>query len=156
MEEGGRAYLPLVQDAFGRRLDLAELAERGWLVLFFYPKAGSPGCSLQARRYAALREEFQRFGATVVGVSPDPAPAQCAFAERTGLTMVPDPQRALARAYGVRGFLGILSRDTVLVGRHGMVERVWRRVNPLRDPDRVLAYVRDRQRLDADRKGRSG
>ncbi|MDR7388750.1 MAG: peroxiredoxin [Armatimonadota bacterium] len=153
MEEGGRAYLPVVQDAFGRRLDLAELAHRGWLVLFFYPKAGSPGCSLQARRYRALEEEFRRLGATPVGVSPDPAPAQCAFAERTGLTMLPDPEGALARAYGVRRFLGVLSRDTVLVNRYGRVERIWRRVNPLRDADRVLAYLRDRQRQDADQSG---
>ncbi|MFN3286487.1 MAG: peroxiredoxin [bacterium] len=146
MEEGGRAYLPVVRDASGRRLDLAELAERGWLVLFFYPKAGSPGCSLQARRYGALKEEFGRLGATAVGISPDPAPAQCAFAERTGVVMVPDPEAALAQAYGVRRFLGILSRDTILVDRNGRVERIWRRVNPLRDADRVLAYLRTQQR----------
>ncbi len=153
MEEGGRAYLPVVQDASGGRLDLAELAERGWLVLFFFPKAGSPGCSLQARRYGARKEEFLTLGAAVVGISPDPAPAQCAFAERTGVTMVPDPAGVLARAYGVRRFLGILSRDTVLVDRHGRVERIWRRVNPLRDADRVLAYLRDRQRQDAAQRG---
>ncbi len=111
-------------------------------MLFFYPKAGSPGCSLQARRYAALQYEFRRLGVAVVGVSPDRPEAQCAFAGRTGVTMVPDPHRELARAYGVRTFLGILSRDTVLVDRSGRVEKVWRRTNPLRDADRVLAYLR--------------
>lgn len=139
---GDPAPLPQERDSFGHELDLRERAQTGWLVLFFYPKAGSPGCSLQARRYAALADQFRRLGATVVGVSPDRAEAQCGFAERTGLTMVPDPQGALARAYGVRRFLGILSRDTVLVNREARVEQIWRRVNPLRDADCVLAYLR--------------
>lgn len=58
--------------------------------------------------------------------------------------MVPDPDGRLARAYGVRRLFGFTSRDTVLVNREGRVERVWRRVNPLRDADRVLAYLRER------------
>lgn len=142
--EGRGAHLPVVQDASGRPLDLAALARAGGLVLFFYPKAGSPGCSLQARRYAALAEEFGRLGVTVVGVSADRAEAQCRFAERTGVRMVPDPDGELARAYGVRRLLRFFSRDTVLVDSNGRVEKVWRRVNPLRDPDRVLDYVRSR------------
>lgn len=142
MREGQPAYLPRVRDASGRELDLAELARRGGLVLFFYPKAGSPGCSLQARRYAALQDGFAELGVTVLGVSPDPPAAQCRFAERTGVTMAPDPDGALARAYGVRRFLRFFSRDTVLVNRQGRVERVWRRVNPLRDADAVLDYLR--------------
>lgn len=138
-----------MRDAFGEELDLGELTREGWLVLFFYPRAGSPGCSLQARRYAALREEFRRLGATVVGVSPDRAEAQCGFAERTGLAMVPDPEGELARAYGVRRFFGILSRDTFLINREGRVEKIWRRTNPLRDADRVLAYLRKTHAPDA-------
>lgn len=113
-------------------------------MLFFFPKAFSPGCSLQARRYAALAGEFQTLGATVLGVSADAPDSQCRFAERTGVRMVPDPEGRLARAYGVRRWFGLTSRVTVLVNREGRVERVWRRVNPLRDADRVLAYLRER------------
>ncbi|MCS7235095.1 MAG: peroxiredoxin [Armatimonadota bacterium] len=143
MTEGQPAYLPRVRDASGRDLDLADLARRGGLVLFFYPKAGSPGCSLQARRYAALADQFAALGVSVVGVSSDPPTSQCRFSERTGVTMVPDPDGVLARAYGVGRFLRFFSRDTVLVDRHGRVERVWRRVNPLRDAEAVLRHLRE-------------
>lgn len=142
VREGDLAPLPRVRDAFGEEVDLAACARGGWLVLFFYPKAGSPGCSLQARRYAALREEFRRLGASVFGVSTDRAEVQCRFAERTGVGMIPDPEGALAQAYGVRRKLGRCSRDTVLIDREGRVAKIWRRVNPLRDADRVLSYLR--------------
>ncbi len=131
-----------MRDAFGEEVDLAARAREGWVVLFFYPKAGSPGCSLQARRYAALRDEFQRLGASVFGVSTDRAEVQCRFAERTGVGMIPDPNGELAQAYGVRRMLGRCSRDTILINREGRVEKIWRRTSPLQDADRVLAYLR--------------
>lgn len=144
MREGECAALPVVRDASGIAVDLRECARGGWLVLFFFPKAGSPGCSLQARRYAALAREFQALGATVVGVSSDSADSQCRFAQRTGVRMVPDPDGRLAQAYGVRRLFGFFSRDTVVVNRDGRVERVWRRVNPLQDAPRVLTYLRQK------------
>lgn len=144
MRDGELAYLPVVRDAFGGEVDLQACARAGWLVLFFFPKAGSPGCSLQAHRYAALAEEFEALGATVLGVSGDSAHSQCRFAHRMGVRLVPDPEGHLARAYGVRRLFGWASRDTVLVNREGKVEQVWRRVNPLRDAHRVLAYLRQR------------
>lgn len=136
-----------MRDASGEEVCLAELARRGWLVLFFYPKAGSPGCSIQARRYASLAGQFQSLGAAVFGVSPDPPEAQCRFADRTGVRMIPDPEGRLARAYGVGRRLGLwLRRDTVLINREGRVERIWHGVNPLRDAVTVLRYLNERVR----------
>ncbi|GBD29222.1 Putative peroxiredoxin [bacterium HR32] len=142
MKEGTSVRLPRVQTAEGTWLDLEALAREGWLVLFFYPKSGSPGCTLQARRYAALAEEFRKLGAHVLGVSAEPQHIQCAFSERVRVRTVPDPAGHLASIFGVGRFLGHLRRDTVVVNHHLVVEKIWRGTNPLRDADRVLAYLK--------------
>ncbi len=144
MKEGTSVRLPRVQTAEGTWLDLEALAREGWLVLFFYPKSGSPGCTLQARRYAALAEEFRKLRAHVLGVSAEPQHVQCAFSERVRVRTVPDPTGHLANIFGVGRFLGYLRRDTVVVNHRLVVEKIWRRTNPLRDADRVLTYLKAR------------
>ncbi|GLV47289.1 peroxiredoxin [Thermus sp. LT1-2-5] len=141
---GDPAPLLEAQDSYGRPVDF-----RGsYVVLWFYPKAKSPGCTAQAKRYSELYEAFQSLGVRVYGVSHDPAKEQCDFVEHLSLKggMIPDPQGRLARAYGVRSLLGFYSRDTLLLNPEGRVERIWRRMNPFTDADTVLAYLRERLR----------
>lgn len=137
---------PLLQatDSYGRPVDL-----RGsWAVLWFYPKAKSPGCTVQAKRYSQLHGAFQGLGVRVYGVSHDPASEQCDFVERLALQggMIPDRDGRLARAYGVRSLLGLYRRDTILINPEGRIEKVWRGVNPFKDADTVLAHLRERLR----------
>lgn len=150
LKPGDPAPLIRVQDALGRVIDLAELVRQGrYIVLWFYPKASSPGCTAQARQYAELRDAFQQLGAEVFGVSRDPASAQCDFIHKLALDggMIPDPSGLLGRALGVGGFwglgdlLGLYNRDTILINPQGKVEQVWRNVNPFRDAQVVLEYL---------------
>lgn len=144
LSPGDKAPLLEAQDSYGRPVDL-----RGsYVVLWFYPKAKSPGCTAQAKRYSELYPEFQRLGARVYGVSHDPAAEQCDFVEKLSLRggMIPDPEGRLARAYGVQSLFGFYRRDTVLLNPQGRVERIWRNVNPFKDADTVLAYLRERKR----------
>ncbi len=113
-----------------------------WTVLFFFPKAYSPGCTLQTWRYASLMEEFQKLGAQVFGVSQDGPGLLCRFGGRFGLRTLPDPQGTLARAFGVGRFLGLVRRDTLVLDPEGRVAAAFRGVNPLTDPERVLAFLR--------------
>ena len=146
---GDPVRLPKVTDSYGRVVDLEALARGGkYLVFWFYPKANTPGCSAQAKRYAELHGEFQRLGVEVFGVSADPPEEQCAFVERLAFkgAMIPDRKGELARIFGVGRFFGLYARDTILVNPQGRVEAVWRNVKPLDDPDRVLAHVRQLKR----------
>lgn len=145
--------LLVVQDSYGKTVDLAALANNGRdIVLWFYPRASSPGCSAQAKRYAELYHEFKQLGAEVFGVSADPAAAQCRFVEQMALWggMIPDPDRTLGRAFGVGGWmgfgqlLGMYSRDTILINPQGRVEKIWRRVNPFRDAQVALEYLKSK------------
>jgi peroxiredoxin Q/BCP len=86
LKPGDPAPLMQVQDAMGRTVDLAELVKRGrYIVLWFYPKASSPGCTAQGKQYAQLHDAFKQLGAEVFGVSDDPASAQCSFIDQMAL-----------------------------------------------------------------------
>lgn len=135
----------------GGRLRSADFAGR-WLVLFFFPRAGTPGCSLQTRRFAESLPEFARRGAAVLGVSTDRPERQRAFGTQVSkdcaqdLPLLADPERRLCRAYGVMagigGLLGLSARHTFIVAPDGTVAATWA-ANPLNDTAVALA------RLDA-------
>ncbi|GIW25510.1 peroxiredoxin [Meiothermus sp.] len=146
---GDPVVLPKVQDSYGKPVDLAATARQGkYLLFWFYPKASSPGCTAQGKRYAELHGEFAKLGVEIYGVSADPAAEQCAFIEQMALkgAMLPDKDGTLARLFKVGGVFGFYNRDTVLVNPQGRIERIWRSVNPFRDADTVLAYVRELKR----------
>jgi len=143
LEEGDTAFLPTLPNSYGRPVALADAAsEGGWVALWFYPRAFTGGCSLQAKRYSDLHEDFTRASISAYGVSADSAQTQCDFVEELAQNgaMIPDPRRVLADAYGVDGG-AFFNRNTVLINPAGRVEKIWRNTDPIDDADRVLEYV---------------
>lgn len=127
----------------GRPVRLADLRGK-WVVLYFYPRANTPGCSLEARRFEQALPEFERLGATVVGVSTDTEARQANFRDACDLSfpLIPDGDRALSRAYGVLGglggLLGMAARQTFLIDPNGNVAHHWPSVNPQTHAEEVL------------------
>jgi peroxiredoxin Q/BCP len=119
----------------GRAVSLSALRGQ-WVVLYFYPRASSAGCSLEARRFEAALPEFERLNAAVVGVSTDTEAHQAHFRDTCGLThpLIPDGDRELCRAYGVigglGGLLGLASRATFLIDPQGLLVFEHRSGNP--------------------------
>jgi len=121
------------------------------LVLFFYPRADTPGCTKEAIDFTRLASAFADSGTAVLGVSADPLKAQEAFRNKHQLAtpLVSDEQHAMLETYGVwgeksmygRSFQGIL-RTTVLIGGNGRVIRIWRNVKVDGHADEVLAAAR--------------
>lgn len=109
------------------------------VVLFFYPKSDTPGCTKEACEFRDAVKTFTKHGAVIAGVSPDRAPAQEKFATKYSLpfTLVPDPEHAIAEAYGVwveksmygRKYMGI-ERSTFVVDEKGKIAHVFRKVKP--------------------------
>jgi thioredoxin-dependent peroxiredoxin len=121
------AELPSVAavDQDGRTIDLAEAGGKGWTLVYFYPKADTPGCTKQA---CSLRDAFASLserGVRVFGVSSDDVAAQKAFQEKHKLpfTLLADSDRKVIEAFGVPTRLGFASRQAFLF-RDG--ELVWR------------------------------
>lgn len=114
----------LTRDEQGKAVRLADLY-RGYTLLYFYPKADTPGCTAQA---CSLRDDFEQLqarGVRVVGISADKPAAQLRFKEKYRLpfTLLADHDRAVARAFGVPLILGMTHRQSFLI-KGGRV--VWR------------------------------
>jgi peroxiredoxin Q/BCP len=120
-------------------------------VLFFYPRADTPGCTKEAIDFTRLSSAFAESQTAVLGVSADPPKAQAVFRDKHQLStpLVSDEQHDMLEAYGVWGeksmygrtFMGV-HRTTVLLGADGRVVRIWRNVKVDGHADEVLAAVR--------------
>jgi peroxiredoxin Q/BCP len=118
------------------------------LVLYFYPKAGTSGCTLEAQAFSGMQPAFRSAGVSVVGVSPDPVRALDKFRDKYGLKipLLSDPIHETLEAYGVwtqksmygRKYMGV-ERSTFLIGPDGRVRRTWRKVKVPGHVDDVLA-----------------
>jgi peroxiredoxin Q/BCP len=107
------------------------------LVLFFYPKASTPGCTRESQAFSALQKAFSAANTAIIGVSADPIRAQDAFKAKYDLTipLASDETHGMLKAYGVWGkkalygrtYFGI-TRSTFLIGRDGRIARIWRKV----------------------------
>ena len=121
------------------------------LVLYFYPKADTSGCTKQAQGFSALKQAFADAGAAVVGVSADPARALDKFKAKYGLdlALASDETHKTLEDYGVwaeksmygRSYMGI-ERTTFLIDKAGRVARVWRKVKGPGHVEEVLAAVK--------------
>jgi peroxiredoxin Q/BCP len=149
VEEGAAAPdFTLVSDE-GREVSLASL--RGSpVVLYFYPRDDTPGCTAQACGIRDAWGEFEKRGAVVLGVSPDSEGSHVKFKEKYGLpfTLLADEDHSVAEAYGVWGerqmagrrYMGV-ERSTFVIDADGNVAKIMRRVKPDTHADDVLAAL---------------
>ena len=134
----------------GRTASLAELRGKPFL-LYFYPKADTPGCTKQACGVQEALPQLGKLGLTVIGVSPDPMKPIEKFAQKYNLSfpLASDESHAVAEAYGVwvekamygRTYMG-MERSSFLVGADGLVKQVWRKVKPEAHAAEVLAAAK--------------
>jgi peroxiredoxin Q/BCP len=118
------------------------------LVLYFYPKDDTSGCTAEAIDFNGLKKAFAKAGATVVGVSPDPVKAHAKFKAKHGLSLdlASDESKDMLNAYGVwveksmygRKYMGV-ERTTLLIDGKGKIARVWRKVKVPGHAEEVLA-----------------
>ena len=117
------------------------------VILYFYPKDDTPGCTTQACGIRDVYGEFERAGAVVLGVSPDEAASHVKFKAKYGLpfTLLADPDHAVAEAYGAWGekknygktYMGII-RSTFVIDADGKLTKAMRNVKPDTHADKVL------------------
>ena len=125
LAEGARLPAVTVNDQDGHAVDLAAQGSQGWTLVYFYPKADTPGCTKQA---CSLRDAYARLGdigVQVVGVSSDDPAAQKKFQEKYRLpfTLIADTDKKVMDAFGVPHTLGFATRQAFLV-QNGKI--VWR------------------------------
>lgn len=131
------------------------------VVLYFYPKDNTSGCTLEAKQFSVLLPEFQKLGVTVYGVSRDSLKSHESFREKQSLSveLISDPEESLCRHFDVikeknmygKKVLGI-ERSTFVLNRHGEVLKEWRKVKADGHAAEVLEWLKSG---DEDRPSRS-
>jgi len=101
VEEGTKAPPFCLKDSTGRERCLEEFTGK-WVVLYFYPKDNTSGCTLEAIEFSALEEEFKNLGAVVIGISPDTCESHARFIGKHNLTvlLLSDPEKKVLEPYG--------------------------------------------------------
>ena len=137
-------------DRNGQPVRLSDFAGKR-VVLYFYPRDNTPGCTRQACAFARLYEEFQALNAVVVGVSKDSAASHDRFAQKYGLPFVllSDPELLAIQAYGVwqekklygKTSMGVV-RTTYLLDEQGVIQKVMPKVKPDQNAGEVLAFLK--------------
>jgi peroxiredoxin Q/BCP len=149
--EGEEAPDFTLDDQHGNPVSLTDL-RGGTVVLYFYPRANTSGCTTQACGIRDRKAEYEAAGATVIGVSPDPVAEIARFDQEHGFdfTLLADPDHEVAEAYGTwveksmygKKYMGV-QRATFLIGPDGQVEKVFPKVQPKKHDDLVLAALAD-------------
>ena len=150
IQEGKAAPAFTLQDAEGNPVSLEDFKGRD-VVVYFYPKDDTPGCTKEACGFRDGWSALRKAGVAVVGISPDPAEAHQAFAKKYKLpfTLLSDPDRKVMAKYGAYGekvlygkkSMGVI-RSTVWIGPDGKVVKHWARVRDAAEhPQEVLAAL---------------
>ncbi len=138
LKPGDRAPQFSLLDQHGKRVNLSDFKGR-MLLVYFYPKANSPGCTIQAESVRDHRQELARLGVTVVGISNDRPDQQLKFDKdyHLGFPLLSDPTHATSTAWGVWGVLKYqgkqfpaIVRSSFLVGKDGRISHAWYNITP--------------------------
>ena len=135
----------------GESIKLSKLKGKA-VVIYFYPKDDTPGCTTESKDFSCLVDDFAKAGATIIGISPDSAASKAKFRTKHSLTVQlgADEERKTCNTYGVwveksmygKRYMGV-ERSTFLVGRDGKLAQVWRKVKVPGHAEEVLAAVKN-------------
>lgn len=139
-----------LSDKDGQEYSLADFSGKK-LVLYFYPKDNTPGCTRQAQAFAAAYDEFKALNAEVVGISKDSESSHAKFADKYSLPFIllSDPQLSAIKAYSVwqekklygKVSMGVV-RTTFIINESGIIEKVMPKVKPDTNAGEILEYLK--------------
>ena len=150
LEVGTKAPEFTLPDKDGNAVSLADFLGKK-VVLYFYPRDNTPGCTRQACAFAGAYEEFKKINAVVIGISKDSVASHQKFAEKHSLPFIllSDPELTAIQAYGVwqekklygKVSMGVV-RSTFVIDENGMIEKVMPKVKPDTNAAEILTYLK--------------
>lgn len=129
----------------GQKIRLSDFLGKKIVVLYFYPKDNTPGCTKEACSMKDKMEDFKKLGIEVLGVSVDSVRSHENFRDRFNLNfpLLSDTDRKIVRAYGVGSESGTAKRVTFLIDRSGVIRYIWHKVDTSHHADEVLEKVKE-------------
>ncbi len=150
LNEGDAAPYFSALDQQGNQVALSAL-KGGKVILYFYPKDNTPGCTAEACSLRDGKSELRRMGYTIIGVSPDSGKSHAGFdaKHQLGFTLISDPDHAIAESYGVwgekkfagRNYMGIL-RTTFVIDERGVIVKIFDKVDTKRHFEQIADWAR--------------
>ncbi|WP_456480783.1 thioredoxin-dependent thiol peroxidase [Nautilia sp.] len=123
-----------------------------WIVLYFYPKDNTPGCTTEAKEFSELLDEFESLGAVVIGISPDSSKKHCNFIEKHNLsvTLLSDENKEVLKAFGAWGkkkmygkeYEGVI-RSTFIINPEGEIVKEYKKVKAKGHAAKVLEDLKE-------------
>ena len=145
LSEGMKAPMFELVDASMNVFKLSEMIGKKGVVLYFYPKDKTPGCTIEAKEFSSLIQDFEAIEVVVVGVSKDTPDCHKDFIKKSGLkiNLLSDFNLEVAKQYGSykKGLLSNINRDKFFINKEGVVEKIWRNVFSLGHAKDVLKYI---------------
>ena len=141
-----------MRDKEGEAVKLSELRGKKNVVVYFYPKDFTSGCSMEATEFSHDYKKFKDAGIEIVGVSPDDEESHKKFREKMGMPypLVADTENDVSRKYGVYGLKSFMGREymgvtrsTFLIDKSGKIVKIYRKVKPAGHSKEVLQALRD-------------
>ncbi|HVK61397.1 MAG TPA: peroxiredoxin [Bdellovibrionales bacterium] len=154
LESGNKAPLFKIKTHEGKNFDLSD-RKGTWTVLYFYPKAETPGCTKQACAFRDSIKRIRDLGADVFGISTDTVEAQAAFHKNHHLnfTLLADADKKVVEAYETKmPVVGIAKRQTFIIGPDLTIRHIEKDVDPVKDAGYVADVLTSLQRQDSDKK----
>ncbi len=140
----------IAQDQNGNTVSLNYRKDR-WVILYFYPKDNTPGCTTEAQDFTKYQTQFQELGADIIGVSPDSAKSHCKFINKHSLSLqlLSDSEHKVIEAYGAwrlkkfmgKEYMGVV-RSTFLIAPDGKIAQVWDKVRVKAHVEKVLQELK--------------
>ncbi len=150
-EIGGTAPDFALPNQEGKSVKLSDSGGK-WLVVYFYPKDDTPGCTVEAIEFTELRKQFENENAVLLGVSPDTKAKHCKFIDKhkLGIDLLADIEKTMLSDYGVwqeksmygRTYMGVV-RTTCLIDPKGNIAEVWTKVKVKGHAEAVLERLRE-------------
>lgn len=135
------------EDFKGETFDSKDIIGKKALVLYFYPKSFTSGCSKEAREFKITEQTFEFFGAEVIGVSPDSPAVLRSFQEQLELpfNLLSDPKKKIAKSFGVKSHaLGMIpARETLVIDKEGVLRLRFRQLKVLGHVEEALDKVKE-------------
>jgi thioredoxin-dependent peroxiredoxin len=151
---GKKAISFCLPDSAGSSICLDSFRGR-WIILYFYPRDNTPGCTIEAMQFNAALEKFADLGAQVIGVSSDSPESHQKFAEKHNLSilLLSDTEHTVIKAFDAwkpktmfgKEFFGT-QRDTFLIDPRGIIVAVWRKVNPKGHAEEVKSALLEKKK----------
>jgi len=152
LKEGMKAPELGIPDASGKVFKLVDFKGKR-AILYFYPKDGTPGCTVEACGFRDGFDAIKKTGAVIIGVSPDSPASHARFVEKQHLPflLLSDENKEVCKRYGVwakkklygREFMGVL-RQTFIIGKTGKIEKIYEKVSPKAHTAEVLSFLNEK------------